>query len=134
MNQGDDLGAATPGDWMAFVSAGQDWKSPLCYGQGGTACTGVPKPAALDKHAAVSGVAVVTGQLGPSVDTAALVAEWSLGKIKQVTLKKTGSNYTATVSPMVTGLQHPVPVILSPAGSLMIGDWGSGAVYQLAAA
>jgi glucose/arabinose dehydrogenase len=135
MNQRDDLGAATPGDWLAFVRAGQDWKSPLCYGQGGTACTGVPKPVAvLDKHAAVSGVAIVTGQLGASVGTAALVAEWSLGKIEQVTLKKNGSNYTATVSTMVTGLQHPVPVIQSPGGSLMIGDWGSGAVYQLAAA
>jgi glucose/arabinose dehydrogenase len=135
MNQRNDLGEATPGDWLALVGAGQNWKSPLCYGQGGSACAGVPKPVAvLDKHAAVSGVAVVTGQLGPTVGTAALVAEWSFGKVQQVTLKKAGSNYTATVSTLVTGLQNPVPVILSPGGSLMIGDWGSGTVYQVAAA
>jgi len=135
MNQRNDLGAATPGDWLALVSAGQDWKSPLCYGQAGTACAGVPKPVAvLDKHAAVSGVAVVTGQLGPAVGTAALVAEWTLGKVQQVTLKQTGSSYAGTVSTLVTGLQNPVPVILSPGGSLLIGDWGSGIVYQVAAA
>jgi len=135
MNQRNDLGTATPGDWLALVSAGQDWKSPLCYGQPGTACAGVPKPlAVLDKHAAVSGVAVVTGQLGPTVGTAAVVAEWTLGKVQQVTLKKTGSSYTGTVSTLVTGLQNPVPVILSPGGSLLIGDWGSGTVYQVAAA
>ena len=66
MNQRDQLGDATPGDWLAIVQAGQDWGFPDCYGQGGTVCQGVPVPlAVLDKHAAVSGVAVVTGTLVP---------------------------------------------------------------------
>ncbi|HEY8765861.1 MAG TPA: hypothetical protein VIP09_01140 [Dehalococcoidia bacterium] len=53
MNQRDDLGDATPGDWLAVVQQGQEWGFPDCYGQGGDACTGVPAPiAALDKHAA----------------------------------------------------------------------------------
>ena len=59
MNQRDDLGDATPGDWLAVVVPGQDWQFPDCYGQGGSACDGAPSPVAvLDKHAAVSGVAI----------------------------------------------------------------------------
>jgi glucose/arabinose dehydrogenase len=135
MNQRNDLGEATPGDWLAVVSAGQNWGSPLCYGQGGAACSGGPKPVAvLDKHAAVSGVAIVTGQLGPTVATSALVAEWTLGKVQAVALTKTGATYTGTVTTLVAGLENPVPVILGPGGSVMIGDWGTGTVYQVAAA
>ena len=53
MNQRDDLGARTPGDWLALVRSGQDWRFPGCYGQGGSVCRGVPKPlAVLDRHAA----------------------------------------------------------------------------------
>ena len=37
MNQRDDLGDATPGDWLAVVRSGQDWGFPDCYGQGGVA-------------------------------------------------------------------------------------------------
>ena len=87
MNQRDDLGDATPGDWLAVVRSGQDWGFPDCYGQGGSACDGVPTPVAeLDEHAAVSGVAIVTGQLGGTVGHAALVAEWSTGTVMRVGL------------------------------------------------
>ena len=34
MNQRDDLGTSTPGDWLAVVKDGDDWKFPACYGQG----------------------------------------------------------------------------------------------------
>ena len=44
MNQRDDLGDATPGDWLAIVRSGQDWGFPDCYGQGGSVCDGVPSP------------------------------------------------------------------------------------------
>ena len=55
MNQRDDLGSKTPGDWLAVVREGQDWGFPGCWGQGGKACEGVPEPAAvLDAHAAES--------------------------------------------------------------------------------
>ena len=40
MNQRDDLGAMTPGDWLALVRQGQNWRFPGCYGQGGSACSG----------------------------------------------------------------------------------------------
>ena len=81
MNQQDNLGALTPGDWLAIVKEGQDWRFPDCHGQGGAACAGMPAPTAvLDKHAAVGGVSIVTGQLGASVGTSAIVPEWELGE------------------------------------------------------
>jgi hypothetical protein len=95
MNQRDDLEAATPGDWLAQVSEGEDWRFPGCYGQGGAACAGVPRPiAVLDRHAAVGGVAILTGQLGPTVGTAALVPEWQSAKVQRVALIRTASAST----------------------------------------
>jgi glucose/arabinose dehydrogenase len=134
MNQRDDLGSKTPGDWLAVVRQGQSWGFPGCYGQGGTLCAGVPAPVAvLDKHAAVSGVAIVTGQLGSSVGTKALVAEWAKGIVDAVALTKEASGYTGTVSTFISGLDEPVPVILGPGNALYVGDWGRGIIYRVAA-
>jgi glucose/arabinose dehydrogenase len=135
MNQRDDLGDATPGDWLSVVRSGQSWGFPACYGQGGTVCAGVPAPvAALDKHAAVSGVAIVTGQLGAAVGTSALVAEWTTGKVLRVGLTKAGGTYTGTVESFLTGLTNPVPVAVASDGAIFVGDWGTGMVYRVAPA
>ena len=132
MNQRDDLGARTPGDWLAVVRQGQAWGFPACYGQGGAACAGAPQPTAvLDRHAAVSGVAIVTGQLGPAVGTSALVAEWAKGKVQRVALEKTGSTYTGSVAPFLAGIKSPVPVLLGASGALLGGDWATGTVYSI---
>jgi glucose/arabinose dehydrogenase len=133
MNQRDDLGAQTPGDWLALVRQGQDWGFPACYGQGASACASTPQPTAvLDKHAAVSGVVIVDGQLGKNVGTAALVAEWATGKVELVSLARSASGYHATVSTFLTGVQNPVAVALTPHGSLLVGDWTTGTIYQIA--
>lgn len=67
MNQRNDLGPRTPGDWLAIVAPGTNWRSPGCYGQGGSACAGVPKPlAVLDKHAAVGPIVILSGRSGTS--------------------------------------------------------------------
>ena len=135
MNQRDDLGEATPGDWLAIVRSGQDWGFPDCYGQGGSACDGVPTPVAeLDEHAAVSGVAIVTGQLGTTVGHAALVAEWSTGTVMRVGLGTGAGTSTVSATPMLTGLTNPMPVAVTPDGAVLIGDWGTGTVYRIAAA
>jgi glucose/arabinose dehydrogenase len=135
INQRDDLGKATPGDWLAVVRDGDDWKFPSCYGQSTSSCKSVPEPTAvLDTHSAASGVAIVTGQLGSRVGTAALVAEWSDGKLLRVALTRTGTTYTATytatVHPFLTGLKSPVPVILHDR-SVLVGDWATGIVYSV---
>jgi glucose/arabinose dehydrogenase len=135
MNQRDDLGEATPGDWLSVIERGQDWGFPACYGQGGAACAGSPTPTAvLDRHAAVSGVAIVTTELGPTIGSSAIVAEWATGKVLRVALANDGGTYRSTVSPFLTGLQNPVPVIVSPDGAILVGDWGTGVVYRIASA
>jgi glucose/arabinose dehydrogenase len=132
MNQRDDLAEQTPGDWLSVVQPGQAWGFPDCYGQGGSACAGVPAPVAeLDKHAAVSGVAIVTGQLGTTVGNAAIVAEWSTGKVQRVSLSSDGTTHRGTVEPFLTGLKNPVAVLLAPDGALFVGDWTTGTIYRI---
>ena len=44
-------------------------------------------------------------------------------------------NADATVAaPLVTGLTNPVPIAVSPDGAVLVGDWGTGTVYRIAAA
>lgn len=119
MNQRDDLGERTPGDWLAVVGDGQDWGFPACYGQGGHDCAGVPAPlAVLDRHAAAGGVVIAGGS--------ALVAEWALGKVQRVALDG------RSVTPYLTGLESPLPVLAAPDGTILVGDWGTGKVYRIA--
>jgi glucose/arabinose dehydrogenase len=133
MNQRDDLGDQTPGDWLALVRSGQDWGFPDCHGQVATACAAVPEPVAvLDTHAAASGVAIVTGELGATVGTAALVAEWARGVVLSVPLA-TGSSGTRTATPFLSGFQQPVPVIRA-GRAVLVGDWGAGTVVRIAPA
>lgn len=134
MNQRDDLNTATPGDWLSSVATGQDWKQPACYGQGGADCEEVPTPVAtLDQHAAASGVAVVIGSLGPSIGTSAFVAEWTKGVVLRIGLTGSGGTYSGAAVPFITGMDKPMPVLASSSGSLLVGDWASGTIYQIAA-
>jgi len=132
MNQRDDLGDRTPGDWLAVVRRGQAWGFPGCFGQGGTPCEGAPQPTAeLDTHAAVSGLAIVTGGLGPGIGSSALVAEWATGKVQRVALTRHGSEWTGAVSPFLTGVKSPVPLLVTGDGSVLVGDWSTGVVYAV---
>ncbi len=135
LDQRDDLGADTPGDELVDLAHGQDYRFPGCYGQGGAACAGVPAPVAtLDAHGGVDGVAVVTGQLGDSVGTAAVVAEYAVGKVQIVPLVKnpSGSGYTGTAAGFLQGMKNPVPVLVGSAGQLWVGDWTTGIIYRIA--
>jgi glucose/arabinose dehydrogenase len=118
MNQRDDLGARTPGDWLARVERAQDWGFPACYGQGGRACAGVPSPlGVLDAHAAAGGVAIA----GDDV----LVTEWVLGTVMSV--PSSGGRATELVS----GLAHPLPIVRAADRWLLVGDWGTGVIYRI---
>lgn len=133
MDYRDDLGTSTTGDALAVVREGTSWRNPDCYGQGGAACTNVAAATAvLDKHAAVSGVAIVTGRLGTTIGNSAIVAEWALGKVERVALTKTGGTYTGTATTLLTGVKNPVAVTLANDGSLLVGDWTSGIIYRVA--
>ena len=138
-NQRDDLGDATPGDWLIAVEAGQDWGFPACYGQGGPACDGAPSPlAVLDTHAAASGVAIVAGPLatatGGSTGMAAAVAEWAHGVVLATDLAVGTADDVSAAKPrtLISGLSQPVGV-LAAGGALYVGDWGTGTIYRIAA-
>ena len=134
VNQRDDLGARTPGDWLVFVKQGENWGFPACYGQGGAACKGVPSPVGvLDTHAAAGGVAILTSQLRGRYRSSALVAEWVHGKVRRVALRRTSTGYRGSVSTFLTGLQNPLPVVAAPDGSMLVGDWGRGIIYRISA-
>jgi glucose/arabinose dehydrogenase len=118
MNQRDDLGSKTPGDWLAVVRRGTSWGFPRCYGQGGSACADVAAPlAVLDPHAAAGGVAVLDGT--------AIVAEWQLGKVLAVSTASGSSRV------LVTGIANPLPVLTLGTGSVLVGDWTTGTIYRL---
>ena len=132
MNQRDDLGGRTPGDWLAVVRSGQNWGFPGCYGQQTNACAGRPKPTAvLDAHAAAGGLALLTDELGERYRSSALVAEWQLGVVKRVPLQASGGTYTGKASTFLSGFEHPLPV-LAMGSAVLVGDWGSGIVYRIA--
>jgi glucose/arabinose dehydrogenase len=135
MNQRDDLGAKTPGDALAVVRAGDDRRFPACYDQGGSACSGVPAVlASLGRHAAAGGVAVVTGQVGATVGTAALVPEWELGSVQRVALTGPASKLAgATPSTLLRGFEHPLAVLATTSGALFVGDWTTGRIYRVVA-
>ena len=98
----------------------------------GRGVSGVPEPTAvLDTHAAAAGIAIVTGQLGASVGTAAIVAEWSRASLLRVPLHQSGSGYRGAAKPFLTGIQNPVAVILTKAGDLLAGDWKTGKIYEI---
>jgi glucose/arabinose dehydrogenase len=135
MNQRDKLGKRTPGDWLAVVRRGQQWGFPSCYGQGGTVCRGAATPTAiLDRHAAASGVAIVTGQLGTSVGTSALVAEWAKASVLRVRLRADGAGARGKAEPFLTGFKSPEPVLMRADSTLLVGDWTTGRVYAVAKA
>jgi glucose/arabinose dehydrogenase len=133
MNQRDDLGSRTPGDWLAVVREGQNWGFPKCYGQRTRACAAQPSPTAvLDAHAAAGGVALVTNQLGGRYRLSALVAEWQLGKVQRIALRVARGGYTGSTSTFLTGFKNPLPVITAD-DAILVGDWGTGIVYRIAA-
>jgi glucose/arabinose dehydrogenase len=132
MNQQDDLGAQTPGDALALVGEGENWRFPECHGQGGSACEGVPEPTAvLDKHAAVGSVAILTGELGAALGASAIVPEWAQGKVQRVALSRSGSAFSGAVTPFLTGIAHPLAIAIAPRGSLLVGDWETGTIYRI---
>lgn len=140
LNQRDDLGDATPGDLLAVLGAGQDWGFPSCTGLGPVAgvdasvCAGVPEPVAvLDQHAAVSGLAFISGALGAGTGTSAVVAEWATGKVKRVAIAGGDGEYRGTASDFIGGIEHPVPVLTTDDGALLVGDWATGTVYRIRA-
>ena len=106
MNQRDDLGAATPGDFLALVREGQNWRSPGCYG-GGPACTGAPAPTAVLDKIAVGDAVIGRVSRARTAGSWAIVAEWQSARAQRVALSRAGSTYKGSVTPFLTGIRNP---------------------------
>jgi glucose/arabinose dehydrogenase len=86
----------------------------------------------LDPHAAVSGIVIVTGELGEVTGTSALVAEWATGLVQQIPLSPSaGSAQSATAHPFLSGVKNPVALTRTPDGAVLVGDWTTGVLYRI---
>ena len=132
MNQRDDLGEATPGDWLGMVPAARTGVSRIATARAARLCrqTDARSRCSIPTRRS-SGVAIVPGELGGGVGTSAIVAEWATGAVLQVALTRTPTGYSGTVRPLLTGLENPVPVLLDPTGGMVVGDWNTGTVYRI---
>jgi glucose/arabinose dehydrogenase/plastocyanin len=133
MNQQNALVPA-PDDQLGIVREGSDWGLPTCYGQGGAACNGIAKAIAyLPQHNGSAGMALVNGQLGQAYGTSAFITSVTKGTVDRVALTKSGNSYTASGSPyeFLTGLKAGDPIVLTPRGSLLVGDYAVGKIYEL---
>jgi ABC-type branched-subunit amino acid transport system ATPase component len=52
-------------------------------------------------------------------------------KVQRVAPTKTGSTYRGTVTPFLTGMEHPLAVAFAPDRSLLVGDWATGTIYRI---
>jgi plastocyanin len=133
MNQQNALVPA-PDDQLGIIREGSDWGLPTCYGQGGAVCNGVATAIAyLPQHNGSAGLALVNGQLGQAYGTSAFITSVTKGTVDRVALKKSGSSYVASGPPyeFLTGMKAGDPILLTPSGSLLVGDYGAGKVYEL---
>ncbi len=135
MNQRDDLGAKTPGDALAVVRAGDDWRFPACYDQGGSACSGVPAVlASLGKHAAAGGVAVVTGRLGSDGRDGRPRARVGARQRAARRAHRLGRRRSPAAGPRRSCAASRTRCRCWPrrAGPLFVGDWTTGRIYRVA--
>ena len=56
--------------------------------------------------------------------------QWQLGKVMEVSLRRTGSTTTGTARASSPG-SSPLPLILLRNGALLIGDWSTGTIYRI---
>jgi hypothetical protein len=55
---------------------------------------------------------------------------WAAGRVMRVSLTRSGSSYTGSVSTFVTGLKSPLPVASSD-GTVLVGDRATGTIYRI---
>lgn len=138
-NGRDDYGNSVP-DELNRIVRGERYGWPNCWGRGGGgACAGTIAPVALfEPHASADGLIFYTGTAFPQRYRGdAFVAEWGdsvngLGtgqRVKDVHFV----GQRATVSDFVTGLNHPLAVIVDGHGALLVADYGTGIVWRIAA-
>ena len=138
-NGRDDHGYAVPEELNLIVEGGvYGW--PDCWGTGGgSRCEGtVPPIADLASRSSADGLIFYTGDQFPQEYSNNIfitlwgAADGSTGRIVvRIELTEVEGQYTAQVSNFATGFDRPLPIIVAPDGSLLIGDHGAGRILRI---
>jgi glucose/arabinose dehydrogenase len=145
INGQDALGAAQPADELVEVRDGEDAGWPRCWPAFPTgilygSCSGVTAPVAVfAPHASADGIVFYeAAQFGPDYLDNAFVTEWGTyfgtgtgRKVVRVVMRQTNGPERGQVTDFATGFQHPLPVMVGPDGGLLVGDYGSGRIYEI---
>ena len=127
MNQRDDLGDQTPATGCPSCSEASHGDFPTATAKAAGSCADEPAPVAvLDAHAAVSGVAIVTGHSAPVRHgrTRGRMAD------RQVVAGRLIGRLATSAAPAayLTGVKNPFGVVIGPDGALYVGDWTPGTI------
>ena len=135
VNGRDDLGNAEPAEMLVLVRQGRDFGWPGCWPnfaekQLNGACTGVTPPVAyLEPRAGAGGIAFSRD------GRAAYVALWGQyfgphGRtIVRLDLAPDGSVTRQRV--FARGIGHPLAVLVTPSGAILVSDWERGRIYRI---
>lgn len=138
-NGRDDHGYAVPEELNLVVEGGvYGW--PDCWGTGGgSQCEGTISPVAdLTPRSSADGLIFYTGvQFPEEYSNNLFITLWGAGDgstgriVVRIELTKEEEQYTARVSNFATGFNRPLPIIVAPDGSLLIGDYGADRILKI---
>ena len=138
-NGRDDHGYAVPEELNLVVEGGvYGW--PDCWGTGGGSdCEGTTSPVAeLASRSSADGLIFYTDDQFPEeYSNNIFITLWGAGdrstgrNVVRIELTKQEEQYTARVSNFATGFNRPLPIIVAPDGSLLIGDHGAGLILRI---
>jgi len=148
VNGQDEVGTAAdpePAEMVVVIRRGAFYGWPRCWPNARTLrlsgrCGGVARPAAyLEPHSSADGLAFYTGRTFPPGYRGNLfVAEWGQylsnrfgRRVVRVELRPNGT--ARRVSSFVSGLVHPLALLMDARGGLLVAEWGAGVVYRIQA-
>ena len=138
-NGRDDRGYAVPEELNLIVEGGV-YGYPDCWGTGGgRQCEGTISPVVdLASRSSADGLIFYTGVQFPEEYSNNLfitlwgAADGSTGRnVVRIELTNTEERYIARVSNFATGFKHPLPIIVAPDGSILIGDHGASRILRI---
>ena len=138
-NGRDDHGYAVPEELNLIVEGGvYGW--PHCWGSGGgDGCENtIPPVSELASRSSANGLVFYTGvQFPEEYSNNIFVTLWgaadgsTVRNVVRIELTKLEERYTARVSNFATGFDRPLPIIVAPDGSPLIGDHGAGRILRI---
>ena len=60
------------------------------------------------------------------------MTEWAKGTVARVALHRSGSKYSGSAQPFLSGLKNPV-ALATHGNAVFVGDWATGKIYTVTA-